>query len=289
MLSVDMSSVPSVSIAGFVPYRTPWIHFRRVTDEYVLYVICSGELYIMENGVPYALKSGDFFFLEPGLEHYGYKRSKCDYYYVHFKHPSIRTSQDPAESDSELQDDGGEAAFCRLPKYHHISRESDFLLYDRLLDAMTVENRHKNAGYRHVLAGKLMELFVLIHRSGYDSALSKDRRNAKSYAKVRELSSYLRREYREKITSADIEREFGLNFDYLNRIYKKITGDTIFHYLNAFRIEIAKELMDTTPLRLGEIGYFVGIDDPYYFSKCFKKFAGMTPMQYAKRRSIDLE
>ena len=50
----------------------------------------------------------------------------------------------------------------------------------------------------------------------------------------------------------------------------------------------AKELIETTPINFSEIGYLVGIDDPYYFSKLFKKYTGMTPTQYYKSKNTDL-
>lgn len=50
------------------------------------------------------------------------------------------------------------------------------------------------------------------------------------------------------------------------------------------RINHAKELIEATHLPFGEIGYLTGLDDPYYFSKVFKKYVGATPSQYYKER-----
>lgn len=49
------------------------------------------------------------------------------------------------------------------------------------------------------------------------------------------------------------------------------------------RINKAKEIIETTPLKFSEIGYLIGIDNPYYFSKLFKKYAGITPTQYCEK------
>ncbi len=54
-------------------------------------------------------------------------------------------------------------------------------------------------------------------------------------------------------------------------------------YLNMMRINKAKELIEVTPLKFSEIAYLVGINDPYYFSKLFKKYTGLTPTQYTNR------
>ena len=75
----------------------------------------------------------------------------------------------------------------------------------------------------------------------------------KSYRKVQELLKYLNTEYANKITSSTIEKQFSCNFDYMNRVFKKLTQKTIFTYLNTVRIDHAKELISTTSLKLSEI------------------------------------
>ncbi len=44
----------------------------------------------------------------------------------------------------------------------------------------------------------------------------------------------------------------------------------------------AGELMSDDTLTVAEVSYMVGYDDPYYFSKSFKSFYGVSPTQYRK-------
>jgi YesN/AraC family two-component response regulator len=104
----------------------------------------------------------------------------------------------------------------------------------------------------------------------------------KSVTKVEEILNYLNSYYMHKITSAMLEEQYEVNFDYINRVFYERTGNTIFQYLNSIRISHAKELIGTTNLKFGEIAYLTGIEDAFYFTRMFKKFCGMTPTQYYK-------
>ena len=104
----------------------------------------------------------------------------------------------------------------------------------------------------------------------------------RSYRVVQELLNYLNSEYASNITGELLEKEFGGNFDYMNRTFKKVTGETIFRYLNRVRINHAKTLILNTPLKMSVIGTRVGFSDEYYFSRVFKKYTGKSPTEYAR-------
>ncbi|NTV77562.1 MAG: hypothetical protein HGA25_00070 [Clostridiales bacterium] len=103
LFSYNTEILPKVRIIGHIRYQTPWTHFARCIDEYVLYVIREGNMYLKENNIKYHLKAGDFFLLEPDLFHEGYCPATCDYYYVHFKSKELNISkQSENESLKEL-------------------------------------------------------------------------------------------------------------------------------------------------------------------------------------------
>lgn len=74
LFAYDADRLPRVRMMGHIRYSQPWSHFSRSINEYVMYVIRYGEMYLRENGVDYHLKRGDFFLLEPGFQHEGYKK-----------------------------------------------------------------------------------------------------------------------------------------------------------------------------------------------------------------------
>lgn len=50
------------------------------------------------------------------------------------------------------------------------------------------------------------------------------------------------------------------------------------------RVKRAAQLIETGEFNMTQISYMVGINDPRYFSKCFKQRFGMTPTEYKEKR-----
>ena len=89
--------------------------------------------------------------------------------------------------------------------------------------------------------------------------------------------------YQERLTLEDTARMVCLSPDYLSRIFRQETGISFHQYLNNVRITKAKELIRTTNLRLTDISQMVGYDDQSYFTKVFKRTAGIAPGEYVKK------
>lgn len=75
-----------------------------------------------------------------------------------------------------------------------------------------------------------------------------------------------------------------INNSYLSRTFKAVMGINFMDYLVSIRIETAKKLLSSTNLRIYEVARSVGIEDPNYFSKFFKKHTQETPAQYREGR-----
>jgi signal transduction histidine kinase/ligand-binding sensor domain-containing protein/DNA-binding response OmpR family regulator len=61
---------------------------------------------------------------------------------------------------------------------------------------------------------------------------------------------------------------------------KYLTGYTPNEFIRARRMKKAAELLKTYKYNVSEVSYMVGINDPFYFSKCFKAQFGCSPSRY---------
>jgi AraC-like DNA-binding protein len=102
---------------------------------------------------------------------------------------------------------------------------------------------------------------------------------------VQSIISFIEENYQQDIHLEEMERSLHLSKYYLVKIFKEVTGLTIFTYLYQRRINQAKALiLLEQELSITDICYLVGFKHPAHFSRIFKQLIGHTPEKY--RRSI---
>jgi transcriptional regulator GlxA family with amidase domain len=74
----------------------------------------------------------------------------------------------------------------------------------------------------------------------------------------------------------------GLPKRTFDRRFKAATGYSPLNYIQALRIEEAKQLLETTDAPIDQIGREVGYEDVASFRRLFKRQAGMSPGDYRK-------
>ncbi len=94
--------------------------------------------------------------------------------------------------------------------------------------------------------------------------------------------SYIIKNYRKKISVLEIAEEFGLTPNYLHAIFKQVKGTTIIDYLTSYRMNLAKIYIERFGLHAYEAAEMVGIDDPAYFSRIFKKLYGKSVSEFKR-------
>lgn len=298
LFQLDAGQTIKIRLMNTAIIQPPYVHNRRQPDEYIIYVVKKGKMYLAENNVKYVLSPGDFIVLDPDYIHEGYQASYCEYFYIHFRHDRItkfefaseqeRTLSIISKRNDSLKSDPFSYAYydnnqLTFPKYYHFANTSDFIKICCLLDEAAGYNANPLEYYKLLCSCKVLEALVETYRSYVlYSTQNMAAGLPKSYRKVQQLLAYLNTNYAEKITSVEVATKTECNFDYINRIFKQLTHRTIFTYLNMVRINHAKELISTTNMKLSEIGQAVGFSDLYYFSKVFKKATGISPSTFAK-------
>ena len=102
---------------------------------------------------------------------------------------------------------------------------------------------------------------------------------------VKQMIQYMTSQYTYPVSIEEMCSGLGYNRAYLSRVFKQGTGMSPVTYLLKLRIDKARYLLRDRPdLSIEQIAASVGITDPLYFSRQFKRFCGKSPSLY--RQSV---
>ncbi len=78
----------------------------------------------------------------------------------------------------------------------------------------------------------------------------------------------------------DLVQELAVSRSVFFKKLKTLTGLAPIEFIKEMRVKRAAQLIESGDYNMTQIAYMVGINDPRYFSKCFKQRFGMTPTEY---------
>lgn len=130
---------------------------------------------------------------------------------------------------------------------------------------------------------KLASLFIpeLIRH-----VLSPDQTTAHYPEELKRMMQFIDLSSHEPLSLHDLVDYSKLSPSGVGRMFVKHLKVTPVQWITQQKLKVAKHLLATTHLQVSEIGKKVGWDDPYYFSKLFKKNVGHTPLGYRKKISV---
>ena len=98
-----------------------------------------------------------------------------------------------------------------------------------------------------------------------------------------DVKKYIENNYIKNVNLETIAFDLYYSPNYLNRVFKQETGETIYDYAMRYRIEKAKEMLLEPKSKFYEISELLGYSNPAYFGYVFKKYTGLTPKDYKGR------
>ena len=113
----------------------------------------------------------------------------------------------------------------------------------------------------------------IVLAAGYGLVDKKDR-------KYIHISGWLQTCFYSNIKIKEIADSLFVSENYLIEEYKKVYGKTPLQDLNSKRIDIIKNLLKNTDMRISDISRKLSFNSEHYFSTFFKKYTGMTPTKY---------
>ena len=99
---------------------------------------------------------------------------------------------------------------------------------------------------------------------------------------VRKAMVYIHGHYMEPISLENTAKHVHISKEYLARCFRQEMGITLVTYLNRYRVDQAKALLERGELNLTEIALETGFSSSAYFSRVFRQEVGITPRDYQR-------
>ena len=144
-------------------------------------------------------------------------------------------------------------------------------IYNVLLDSYDDSAlQYANSGLAYFLAS-----ILYVKRSGDPKT-----ENKYGTSLIHLASHYMNQNIGNKLKLSDIARHFGYSVSYFYRLFYRNMGIAPMEYFNQLKVQRSCYYLINSTMKVNQISIMVGFDDPYYYSRLFKKMMGVSPVRY---------
>jgi len=234
--------------------------------EYILIWCTDGEGWYYLDGIKHVVPKQHFFLLPPDRGHaYGSSREKpWSIYWAHFSGEDAAALCDRIKGVQALPEDG---------RIRELSG-----LFDELLMHLEGHADEDVAAFIDLSFPRLLSAFLypdIWRRTDFSGRTT-------HVSIVGKAAHYMEEHLAEKLTLSQICSYLGYSDSYVTRVFSSEVGCGPMTYLLRLKAARACRLLENTDLKINQIAYLVGFDDPFYFSKFFTKAKGVSPKEYRK-------
>ena len=262
----ELASSLFVTDIGYYPNATN--HYRerkKAIDQYVLIYCAGGCGWYQVNGKEFQVKKDQFFILPAGRPHIYGTNEQWTIYWVHFRglHAPIFAKDMLTPKDINVTSG---------------SRISDRIsLFEEILSTLQTGSGIEDLRY----ASSLLHHFLASMRYLGQFRRSK-MTNLGNQTVVDAAIHYMQENIGNHIKLADVAQYVGYSQSHLSQLFHKQKGQSPVAFFNQLKIEYACRLLRETDMKINQICFKIGIEDPFYFSRLFAKFTGLSPSAYRK-------
>jgi AraC-like DNA-binding protein len=157
-----------------------------------------------------------------------------------------------------------------------------------ILRNMDEELKRQDSGWERMILAQVLELSVLIQRSGAGHRGDSEFAEAGAAAKpdlVSGCCEYIGAHLGEELSLHKVAERFLVSPEHLTRMFRKEKGVSFYQYVLLQRVQASKELLMRDPQRsMTDIAYSLGFTSSTLFSRTFRGLTGMTPSDYRQRQ-----
>lgn len=233
-----------------------------------------------KGGRTYAGAPGDLFVMPPGVtqDYRAGPPAGWEWLWVHFEGSAAKRFAQAIGAHAP-----GPPGPPGSPDRHQVHLGLDDRVRDRFLE-LVVAAPYPARDWREATGAVVADtclyslLGLILDRLGRRARAGQD----EPAVDVSALQRYVHEHLAERLTVERLAAEANLSPAHYTRLVKAMLGVPPMQYVIRKRMDRAATLLEQTPMKLAAIAAAVGYQDPYYFSRLFKRVTGVAPSAYRR-------
>lgn len=254
----------------FVASDESWIHLTRVLQDYELFVVIEGTLFIGTDQKDYIINPGEYLLMPPNQFQHGTNTSLCSFYWMHFGYNNEQNNHEMLSENNQLSYTAGQLL---LPEQGSLSSpDRIIILMKQLQDS---DRRYRELTLNRYLCSAVLAEVALQSRvyPVYGNNIIKEQF-------YRDICDYVSWHLTDNLKVAQVANYFGYNEKYLTTFFKQRAGISLKQYILQVKMDRAKADLSETAEPVSQIAFRLGFTDAHNFSNAFRKITGFSPSEY---------
>ena len=235
----------------------------------------------MDNGLMYYLDISGTHYLKDGTQ-IDIKRGDILYFPKHLQYDTVFIPH------SECYKNGINSYLVDFLLFDSTGKE--FVLSDSIIK-LPVDNRKYHEYFDKINTLSLFEtkpimkikalLYLML--SDMSNDLRNIGHNPEIFDKIYDVLLYIEENYNKNFFIPDIAYSCGLSESTFRRYFKRTTGMSPVDYITKIRMEHAESLLSSNIYNVKDVAELVGIPEPAYFSRVYKEYFGVSPVNLIQK------
>lgn len=243
---------------------------ESILDDYALIYCLTGKGQCKTQNGNINLRSNQFMLLSPN-EFYSYQADPThpwEIYCLHFNGNMI--------NELSTTFDFKKFAFPTNIAFHSQMVDS----WKEMTSKLSTGFSDENIAYANLCLYRFISFFLFPNQG------QKNLPEVDKYCQLDQSISFMKTNVHKRLCVEEIAENFKYSPSHYSVLFKQKTGLSPIEYFIRLKIQHAVELLIGSDLIVKEIAGKVGYDDPYYFTRIFKKVTGKTPREYKILNSL---
>ena len=262
-----------VQIKAFLPGETFDQKARDLgahrDDHYIFFLLKKGSGSLMIDLQKVEMKAGQLYYILPGQVHHHIRTRGAEGWFL-----AIDTSLVPAECRNVFEGKLNLQLPCTLQS----------ALFQQYLNLLTLlQERYaaaKKARFDRLAIHALLQSFLAMAANAYDDLREPNQTLSRPAELSRQFRMLMAKNIRAVKSPSGYSSRLNVSQSYLNESVKRITGFPIRYWIQQEILLEAKRLLYYSEFNIKQISYELGYEDPSYFSRFFRRAAGMSALEF---------